>query len=145
MRGRCRALARTHVRVYIAGMKTLVLPLAICGLLALPVQAEEEGLPPPAQENAPLLFDLFERLLQGFMTEVEPQMRELERGFTALEPELQRFLQQLRDMTQYHPPEILPNGDILIRRREGVELPPENDFDQDSGDAEDSSEEPFEL
>ncbi len=131
---------------YTARMKATVLPLVLCAFLAIPAQADEEGVPPPAtEESGPLLFDLFERMLRGFMTEVEPQMRELERGFTALEPELQRFLGQLRDMTQYHPPEMLPNGDILIRRRDGTDLPEDADPDQDSAEGEAPAADPFEL
>ncbi len=81
------------------------------------------------EEEAPSvpLFEFFERMLRGFMTEIEPQMRDLERGFEALEPELQAFLERLRGMAQYHPPEVLPNGDILIRRREAEEVPPEDE------------------
>lgn len=77
-------------------------------------------------------MEFIDRMLRGFMTEVEPQMRELERGFEALEPELQGFLERMRDMTRYHPPEVLPNGDILIRRRQADD-PPEDLFQDDTG------------
>lgn len=75
-------------------------------------------------------MEFIDRMLRGFMTEVEPQMRELERGFEALEPELQGFLDRMRDMTRYHPPEVLPNGDILIRRRQADD--PEDEVVPDS-------------
>lgn len=122
-------------------MKLVFLKYAFCALLALPVQAEVKGAPAEVEESAPFMFDLFDRMLRSFITEVEPHMRELERGFTALEPELQRFLQNLRDMTHFYPPEILPNGDVLIRRRhvEDEGSKPESDA------AEESSAEPFEL
>lgn len=122
-------------------MKTIVMSLALCALLVLPVQAEDEAAPPSVEESTPRLFDLFERMLRGFMTEVEPQMRELERGFSEMEPELQRLLRQLRDMTQFHPPEILPNGDILIRRRQAEDVVPEPDEEASEGE----SAAPFEL
>lgn len=83
-----------------------------------------------------------ERMLRDFMTEAEPQLRELERGLTELEPELDRFLGQMRDMTQYHPPEVLPNGDILIRRRQPEELSPDT---PPEADASPEAETPFEL
>ena len=80
--------------------------------------------PPPASEpGEPSFMGFLDRMLRGFMTEVEPQMRDLERGLEALEPELQGFLDRMRDMTRYHPPEVLPNGDILIRRRDADDLP----------------------
>lgn len=139
-------LAAWAPRRYTAHMKNTVLPFVLCAFLAAPALAEEDSVPPPAsEESGQPLFDLFERLLRGFMTEVEPQMRELERGFSALEPELQRFLGQLRDMTQYHPPEMLPNGDILIRRRDGADLPEEADPDQDAAEGDESAPDPFEL
>ncbi len=119
-------------------------PLALCIALALPVSAQAEDAPaadPPA-ESMPFL-DLFEQMLRGFMHDVEPQMRELKRGFESLEPELERFLSQFRGMVQYHPPEILPNGDILIRRRQSGEEPGE-DSSPDAAD-EPAAEEPFEL
>jgi hypothetical protein len=102
--------------------------MLLAASLALPVQAQD-GPEPRMEEEAPSvpLFEFFERMLRGFMTEIEPQMRDLERGFEALEPELQAFLERLRGMAQYHPPEVLPNGDILIRRREAEEVPPEDE------------------
>ena len=100
-------------------MKTICGALILSVGLAAPLWAQDEDVPlPEVQEDAVPLADLFERLLRGFLAEVEPQMREMERGFSALEPEIQRFLEQMRGMTQFHPPEVLPNGDILIRRRQ---------------------------
>ncbi|TVS04005.1 MAG: hypothetical protein EA407_04885 [Rhodobacteraceae bacterium] len=91
--------------------------ILLCFALTMPAAAhvEEDRLPP---ENSTPLVDLFERMLRGFMDEAEPHMRELERGLEALEPELDRFLRQFQGMVDYHPPEILPNGDIIIRRRQ---------------------------
>ena len=42
-------------------------------------------------------------LLRGLMAEIEPGLRELQ--------------ERIGDLSAYHPPEVLPNGDILIRRR----------------------------
>ena len=103
-------------------MRHFIVPVLVC-VLSLPattVQADDSA--PPAQESTPLL-DLFDQMLRGFMREAEPQMRELERGFEALEPEIQRFLDRMQGLAQYHPPEVLPNGDILIRRRQAEEVP----------------------
>jgi hypothetical protein len=77
------------------------------GAFFAPVSAQTGQAQPPEEEShqdGPIpLTDLFERLLRGFLSEAEPQLRELERGFSALEPEIQRFLEDLRGMTQYHP------------------------------------------
>lgn len=102
--------------------------MAVSAVLAGPLQAQievpraetpAEPAPdaPQAEQSTPL-FDMVERLLRRFITDVEPQLRALEHSFADLEPEMQRLLGELRDMTQYHPPEVLPNGDIVIRRRQ---------------------------
>ncbi len=126
-------------------MKAALWIFSLCALLSVPVQAQDEGARPDAQDSTPQIFDLFERMLRGFMRDAQPHLRQLERDFTALEPELQRLLQNLRDMTQYHPPEILPNGDILIRRRQDSDTAPEPDPDQDPPSPETGSDLPFEL
>lgn len=93
----------------------LFAPLVLALCLAMPAHGQDDA---PAEDG---LFTLMERMLRGFITEAEPQLRDLERGLTDLEPELNRFLDRMRDMTRYHPPEVLPNGDILIRRRQSDE------------------------
>jgi len=110
--------------------------------LLAPVAAQADA-PENDAESAPLM-DLFDRFMRGFMEDIEPQLRELERGFSALEPEMERLLDQMRDMTQYHPPEVLPNGDILIRRRTEKAAPDDAPEPQDEDDAE-VAEDPFEL
>lgn len=124
-------------------MRHFIVPVLACVLLlpATTVQADDSA--PPAQESTPLL-DLFDQMLRGFMREAEPQMRELERGFEALEPEIQRFLDRMQGLAQYHPPEVLPNGDILIRRRQAEEVP-EDAPPGESPSEEPPSEDPFEL
>ncbi len=126
-----------------------MLPLLLAAALALPVQAQDQPAPPaedtPAEDTPAPMLDMFERMLRGFMTEIEPQMRELERGLEALEPEIQGFLDRMRGMAQYHPPEVLPNGDILIRRRQADD-PPSDSGPSDPDEAEKGSDSiPFEL
>lgn len=98
----------------------------------MPAHAQQD---PPAEDG---LFTLMEQMLRGFLSEAEPQLRDLERGLSDLEPELNAFLERMRDMTRYHPPEVLPNGDILIRRRQPEEDAPPADLQEPSPD-------PFEL
>ncbi len=126
-----------------------MLPLLLAAALALPVQAQDQPAPPtedtPAEDTPAPMLEMFERMLRGFMTEIEPQMRELERGLEALEPEIQGFLDRMRGMAQYHPPEVLPNGDILIRRRQADD-PPSDSGPSDPDEAEKGSDSiPFEL
>ncbi len=73
------------------------------------------------EEGAKLFF-------RGLMSEMEPALDELEsmmrdvqpmmRDFMVeMGPALREILEQVEDWSVYHPPEILPNGDIIIRRR----------------------------
>ena len=101
---------------YLSGMRVA---LALCLILAAaPVLAQDapvpETQPEPQPETPPALMDQVEGLMQKFLDRIAPQM---EQGLNALEPEIQGFLDQMRDMVQFYPPEVLPNGDILIRRR----------------------------
>ena len=68
--------------------------------LASPVVAEEE-------RGRDLMAEALSLFMQGFIAEMEPAID----GF-------QGFVE---DFNAYHPPEILPNGDIIIRRKTPVE------------------------
>lgn len=69
---------------------------------------------------------------RGLMEEMEPALGELEQLMEEMEPALRSFAQemgpglrslldQVDDWTQYEMPEVLPNGDIIIRRKPNVE------------------------
>ena len=57
------------------------------------------------------------KLLEGFTDDVAPLMEDL--------------ADQLKGLNAYHPPEVLPNGDIIIRRKSPEELAPEGDAEGD--------------
>lgn len=121
--------------------------LCISLLLALTAPLAAQAPPPGSENDQPAelpeaLGDLFERMLRGFAEETAPHLRNLERQLQQIEPEIERFWDSLRGMAQYHPPEILPNGDILIRRRQPDDAPPSED--QAEPDAEPEAL-PFEL
>lgn len=100
-------------------MLRFVLPTTL--LLATPVWAEEA--PPSLLERGAQMF------LEGLLEEVEPRLEDLQDWVIELGPALQGFveemgpaftelLKEVEDWTAYHPPEILENGDIIIRRRQ---------------------------
>ena len=93
-------------------MKPHVLVLA-AALAANPVTAEESDV----QEGMDLLSEGTRLLLRGLMAEMEPALRDLQGA--------------LKDLNGYHPPEVLPNGDIIIRRKQpgDVEPLPESDIE----------------
>ncbi|WP_371168548.1 hypothetical protein [Aliiroseovarius sp. 2305UL8-7] len=65
---------------------------------------------PELSEGAELLSQGFKLLLEGLANEVEPMADQWAEGWAGL---VERF----GDLNAYHPPETLPNGDIIIRRR----------------------------
>jgi hypothetical protein len=75
-----------------------VKPLAILLLLAgSPVLAQDPDDGPGALERG------IEQLLRDFFLEMEPRLRELRDA--------------IGDLNNYEAPEMLPNGDIIIRRK----------------------------
>ena len=77
---------------------------------------------PSLMERGALLF------LEGIMKEMEPALDEFE-GFAdelgpvlkdladEMGPKLAQILGQVEDWSAYEVPEIMPNGDIIIRRK----------------------------
>jgi hypothetical protein len=87
--------------------------LTLCLGLALPAAAQEvpgEGGTTDMDEGFSLLEEGTRLLLRGLLSEMEPALRELQGA--------------LQNLDAYHPPEVLPNGDILIRRKEPLESAP---------------------
>lgn len=97
---------------------------AAIALFVTPVLAQDEEQPGShrdMEEGMQMLSEGARKLLRGLVDRAEPEMRDLAeslRNFNleGLGPE---------DLGQYHAPEVLPNGDIIIRRkipREGEPL-----------------------
>ena len=64
---------------------------------------------------------------QDFAKEFERFSKEAQEFFGELAenlaPMIEGFQEKIGDLNQYHPPEILPNGDIIIRRKEKLDTP----------------------
>ncbi|ASP22625.1 hypothetical protein ANTHELSMS3_04016 [Antarctobacter heliothermus] len=122
-------------------MKQFAMPALVLSLLAAPVAAQQDDDGLNLMEEGARLF------LRGLMTEMEPALKELDEVTREMQPLLRDFavemgpaladlLEKVEDWTVYHPPEMLDNGDILIRRREPLtpETPdPESDPDLGPG------------
>lgn len=89
--------------------------------LAAPTWAETP------QSGGSLMRKGVELFFQGLQTELEPAMSEMQKLVEELTPELRNFAEQmgpaLKDMmdqvddwSMYEAPQILENGDIIIRR-----------------------------
>lgn len=105
---------------------------ALALLLALsPLAATaQEAAPAPAPETAEDGPSLMERGLalffEGFTQEMEPALDEMRQALDQLGPTIAPAMEKLMalvdDMTNYELPEMLENGDIIIRRK--PEAPP---------------------
>ncbi|MBF9048886.1 hypothetical protein GTA62_04415 [Roseobacter sp. HKCCD9010] len=108
-------------------MKQLATALIALSLLSAPAAADDT--PTPESEFSEGL-DLFAEgarlIMEGLREEMEPMLEEIQ---PFLEDEMLPFMQGMADMmddiTAYHPPERLPNGDIIIRRRDDAPDLPE--------------------
>ena len=112
-------------------MKQIAIPLVALSLSTLPAAAQDsEG--PSLMERGAQLF------LEGLLKEMEPAIEEFGgladefgpalRGFAdEMGPKLAEILGQVEDWSAYEVPEILPNGDIIIRRKADRPLPKPED------------------
>ena len=80
--------------------------------------ADEAG---EVQEGFSLLEEGAKLVLRGLLDEVEPALRDMGEDLDGLMTEMQPALRELAaligDIRNYHPPEMLPNGDIILRRK----------------------------
>lgn len=101
----------------------------ICAALSGPVWAEATDAENGQQDMAEGA-DLLERgarlFLRGLMDELEPTFKELSES---MEPALRELLGLVEDFDAYHPPERLPNGDIIIRRKTPMERAQEDEIE----------------
>jgi hypothetical protein len=92
-------------------------------LMASPVLAET---PTPPEGDVDQGFSLMQEgaklLLQGLIAEVQPQMQDMAKAWQDAQPEILQLLAMMGDIRNYHMPEMLENGDILIRRKTPAEL-----------------------
>jgi hypothetical protein len=111
-------------------------------LTVTPVPAQQE-VPPPLSEEAPGAdegLSLMERgarmFLEGMRREMAPALEDLRGMVDTMGPAMQDFLREMGpaltallnrvgDLSAYEAPTLLPNGDIIIRRKpEAGPLPP---------------------
>jgi len=106
-------------------MKQLLIPLALTATLCLPAAAQENE---ELGEGIDLMEEGARLLLRGLLSEMDPAIEELRGLAEEMGPKMQLFAEemgpafaelmaQVDDFSNYEAPEILPNGDIVIRRR----------------------------
>ncbi|RVT86985.1 hypothetical protein DXV76_02535 [Rhodobacteraceae bacterium CCMM004] len=93
-------------------MRRIAPTLLAALLVAAPLSAQEtpEG---DMSDGADLLKRGAELFFRGLLDEVEPKMQEMAEALK----EWNLHGLTIDDIDAYHPPEKLPNGDIIIRRK----------------------------
>ena len=111
-------------------MRQFVLIPVVTAALAAPLSAQsKEAVDPPS-----LMERGIELFLEGLLDEIDPALRDMEQFADEMQPRLREFLEemgpaldgvlsQIEDWSLYHPPEVLDNGDILLRRKMPDEMP----------------------
>lgn len=110
-----------------------VIALLLClSVSAAPLAAQERD----PEQGRSLMERGIELFLKGLNDEVSPAMRSLRSLTEEFGPAMQSFLSemgpafkdllgQVKDWSAYEKPEILPNGDIIIRRKPDTPKLPE--------------------
>ncbi|MDZ4310422.1 MAG: AAA+ family ATPase [Cypionkella sp.] len=99
-------------------MKHLILALL---LLPAPVMAQTTP-PSDADKGLSLMQQGAELLFNHMMGQVEPSLQDMAKALKDAQPKLMEVLTMMDDLANYHAPEKLPNGDILLRRKTPSEL-----------------------
>lgn len=110
-------------------MKRILTIAALNIALAIPVAAQEDDNKSLMEQGAELFFE-------GLRKEMEPALDELLGLATEFGPAMQSFFEEMgpaladlanevKDWSVYEAPEMLPNGDIIIRRKPAQDPPEE--------------------
>ncbi|MFT7594397.1 MAG: hypothetical protein ACI8R4_001718 [Paracoccaceae bacterium] len=104
----------------------LAIPIAVA-LTATPALAQDD-------ESRSLMERGAELFMEGLRQEMAPTLDDLRTMADQFGPAMSSFLaemgpalgdilEEVKDWSTYHPPEILPNGDIIMRRK--TDIPPD--------------------
>ncbi|KHA53019.1 hypothetical protein [Sulfitobacter geojensis] len=91
-------------------MKQLI-PFALAATMFTPAAHAEEAPGLSLMERGAQMF------LEGILKEMEPAVEDLQDLADDMGPKLSELLDEVEDWSVYMPPEVLPNGDIIIRRK----------------------------
>jgi hypothetical protein len=91
-------------------MKRVFLISTLCASLAGPTYAQEDDGTTMMERGA-------QEFLEGLLREMEPAWREMQGFMDQMGPAMLELMDQIQDWSAYEAPEILDNGDIIIRRK----------------------------
>ena len=103
-------------------MKRCLLALTLALALATPVAAEDAA-PGEMSRGVDLLGQGAQLLLRGLMSQMEPTLQEMGKSLAELEPLLRDLAGKIESVGDYEMPQVLPNGDIIIRRKPDLPAP----------------------
>lgn len=66
-----------------------------------------------------------QQFLEGLLKEMQPAWEEMRGFMQEMGPAMMDLMEEVKDWSAYDPPEMLENGDIIIRRKPDVAPPPE--------------------
>ena len=92
--------------------------LAAAPIAAQDVTEEEQGRS-LMEEGARLFFEGIQREMGPALEGLRDRAQEME---PALGPALRDLMGEIGDLSAFHAPEVLPNGDILLRRKTPQEM-----------------------
>ncbi len=107
---------------YIGPMKHFIAILICLGALAQPAlsQSAETN---ETEDGLSLVEEGLQLFLRGLLEEMEPTFDDLRQFTEDMGPALEELREMLGDMSDYEAPEVLENGDIIIRRKTPLEVP----------------------
>ncbi|MBW4707569.1 hypothetical protein KX928_07200 [Roseobacter sp. YSTF-M11] len=91
-------------------MKRISAGLITCLFCAAPVAAQDKDAPSMMERGA-------QQFLEGLLLEMEPALEGMRGFIDEMGPALTDLMGKIDDWSVYEAPEILPNGDIIIRRK----------------------------
>jgi len=114
-------------RRYLSRMKqTFALAAVLASLASAPVAETAGTTSPETDRGMSLIEEGAKILLDQFFKQAEPAMKDMQEGLAQLMKDYGPMLRDLAamagDLHNYHAPEKLPNGDIILRRKTPAEL-----------------------
>ena len=100
-------------------MKHVIFMLMIA---AAPLRAEVTPVPDDAGKGLSLMQQGAELLFNHMLSKVEPELQNMAEALRQAQPKINEILAMIDDIQNYHAPEKLPNGDIIMRRKTPDEI-----------------------
>ena len=91
--------------------------MILWSLCAVPATAQGD-------EGSSVIDQALRQLLDGLIQEMEPTLDDMSDFLAQMGPALADLMDEVKDWSAYEAPEMLDNGDIIIRRKPDADDPP---------------------